>query len=168
MTMYQDAVALLPGFLGFGHFGGFYYFADRVASALRGALELEGGRSIPVIPFSTLPTTALQGRQEYLVGALTRLDTILGGVERFHLVGHSAGGVDAFLLTQDQPFGGSPADPREVRRRIRSVITIAAPHYGTGLANTDSRPVLGKPARSHERPSHHRKGHFRRSSISAE
>src|SRR5260221_10923959 len=143
--MYQDAVALLPGFLGFGHFGGFYYFADRVASALRGALELSTGRSIPVIPFSTLPTSALQGRQESLLGALTRLDTILGGVERYPLVGHSAGGVDAFLLTQDQPFGGGPADPREVRKRIRSVITIAAPHYGTGLANTDLAQFLGNP-----------------------
>jgi pimeloyl-ACP methyl ester carboxylesterase len=143
--MYQDAVALLPGFLGFGHFGGFYYFADRVASTLRGALESEAGRSIPVIPFSTLPTTALQGRQEYLLGALTRLDKILDGVERFHLVGHSAGGVDAYLLTQDQPFGGGPADPREVRKRIRSVITISAPHYGTGLANTDFAQFLGNP-----------------------
>jgi len=143
--MYQDAVALLPGFLGFGHFGGFYYFADRVAATLRGALEIEAGRSIPVIPLSTLPAAALPGRQEYLLGALTRVDTILGGVERFHLVGHSAGGVDAFLLTQDQPFGGGPGDPREVRKRIRSVITIAAPHYGTGLANTDLAQFLGNP-----------------------
>src|SRR5450432_3092073 len=143
--MYQDAVALVPGFLGFGHFGGFYYFADRVASALRGALEMKTGRSIPVIPFSTLPTTALQGRQENLLGALTRLDEILGGAERFHLVGHSAGGVDAFLLTQDQPFGGGPADPRHVRQRIRSVTTISAPHHGTGLANTDFAQFLGNP-----------------------
>src|SRR6266436_2755948 len=97
--MYQDAVALLPGFLGFGHFGGFYYFADRVSSVLRGALEMEARRAIPVVPFSTLPTTALQGRQEYLVGALTHLDKTLGGVDRFHLVGHSAGGADACLLT---------------------------------------------------------------------
>jgi len=42
-------------------------------------------------------------------------------------------------------LGGSPADPREVRRRIRSVITIAAPHYGTGLANTDLAQFLGNP-----------------------
>src|SRR5258705_7922436 len=97
--MYQDAVALLPGFLGFGHFGGFYYFADRVASTLRGALEIETGRSIPVIPFSTLPTSGLAGRQEFLLGALGRLDKMLPGVERFHLIGHSAGGVDAYLLT---------------------------------------------------------------------
>jgi pimeloyl-ACP methyl ester carboxylesterase len=143
--MYQDVVALLPGFLGFSHFGGFYYFGDRVASTLRGALEIEAGRSIPVIPLSTLPTAALQGRQEHLLGALTRLDTTMGGVGRFHLVGHSAGGVDAFLLTQDQPFGGSPADPREVRRKIRSVVTIGAPHFGTGLANTDLAQFLGNP-----------------------
>src|SRR5712672_2475423 len=120
--MYQDVVALLPGFLGFGHFGGFYYFADRVASTLRGALEFETRQSIPVIPFSTLPTSGLLGRPEFLLGTLARLDAELGGVGRFHLVGHSAGGVDAYLLIQQSPFGGTPADPRGIRKRIRSVI----------------------------------------------
>ena len=143
--MYQDVVALLPGFLGFGHFGGFYYFADRVASTLRGALEIETRQSIPVIPFSTLPTSGLLGRQEFLLGSLARIDADLGGVERFHLVGHSAGGVDAYLLTQERPFGGTPPDPRGIRKRIRSVITIAAPLYGTGLADTDFAQFLGNP-----------------------
>ena len=142
--MYQDLVVLLPGFLGFGHFGGFYYFADRVASSLRGALELQSGRSIPVIPLSTLPTSPLAATARLLAGALTQLDAALGGVERLHLVGHSTGGVDAFLLTQDRPFGG-PADPRGPRKKIRSVVTIASPHYGTGLASTDLAEFLGNP-----------------------
>ena len=30
-----DAVVLVPGFLGFTHFGGFYYFADRLMAVLR-------------------------------------------------------------------------------------------------------------------------------------
>jgi pimeloyl-ACP methyl ester carboxylesterase len=143
--MYQDLVVLVPGFLGFSHFGGFYYFADRVASSLRGALEGDSGASIPVIPFSTVPAGALQGRQEFLLGALTRLDAAVGGIERLHLVGHSAGGVDAFLLTQDRPFGGGPADPRGIRKKIRSVVTISSPHYGTGLASTDMAQFLGNP-----------------------
>ena len=143
--MYQDVVALLPGFLGFSHFGGFYYFADRVASALRAALEIQTGRSVPVIPFSTLPTTGLAGRQEFLVGSLARLDASMGGVARIHLVGHSAGGVDAFLLTQERPFDGAPPDPRGIRKRIRSVVTIGSPHQGTGLAETDFAQFLGNP-----------------------
>jgi pimeloyl-ACP methyl ester carboxylesterase len=143
--MYQDVVALLPGFLGFSHFGGFYYFADRVASALRTALEVQTGRPVPVIPFSTLPTTGLEGRQEFLLGSLGRLDAMMGGMERLHLVGHSAGGVDAFLLTQDRPFDGAPPDPRGIRNRIRSVTTIGSPHQGTGLAETDFAQFLGNP-----------------------
>src|SRR5262249_1608916 len=140
--MYQDVVALLPGFLGFSHFGGFYYFADRVASALRTALETQTGRPVPVIPFSTLPTTGLAGRQEFL---LARLDATMGGADRIHLVGHSAGGVDAFLLTQQRPFDGAPPDPRGIRRKIRSVVTIGSPHHGTGLAETDFAQFLGNP-----------------------
>ncbi|XYH99395.1 hypothetical protein ACMHYB_06370 [Sorangium sp. So ce1128] len=40
----EDVVILVPGFLGFDHFGGFFYFADRVCGALRGALEVKLGR----------------------------------------------------------------------------------------------------------------------------
>ncbi|WP_437307260.1 hypothetical protein [Sorangium sp. So ce388] len=32
----EDVVILVPGFLGFDHFGGFFYSADRVCGALRG------------------------------------------------------------------------------------------------------------------------------------
>ena len=34
-----DVVVLVPGFLGFSRFGGFYYFAERVIAVLRGVLE---------------------------------------------------------------------------------------------------------------------------------
>ena len=34
-----DVVVLVPGFLGFTRFGGFYYFADRLIAVLRGLLE---------------------------------------------------------------------------------------------------------------------------------
>ena len=34
----SDVVVLVPGFLGFARFGGFYYFAERVVAVLRGAL----------------------------------------------------------------------------------------------------------------------------------
>jgi hypothetical protein len=141
--MYQDFVALLPGLLGFSHFGGFYYFADRVASSLRGALELETGRAVPVIPLSTLPAGSLERRHQYLLGALAKLDGALGGVERIHLVGHSAGGLDAFLLTQEHPFPS--IGDASIRGKIRAVVTVAAPFYGSGLAATDFAQALAAP-----------------------
>jgi pimeloyl-ACP methyl ester carboxylesterase len=142
--MYRDVVVLMPGFLGFSHFGGFYYFADRIAAALRAALEIEAGHAVPVIPLSAVPTSSLESRHAYLLDMLSQLESAVGGFERLHLVGHSAGGVDAFLLTQEQPFRGV-ATSASFRGKIRSVITIASPHYGTGLAGTDFAQALVNP-----------------------
>ena len=135
----KQAVALLPGFLGFERIGQFYYFADRVEAALRSALlALAPGQSIPVIPVPTLPTAHLQERQTSLLATLQRIDEALGGVERLHLVGHSTGGVDAYLLTGARPLDRSLSwqelDPAGLRHRIHTVVSIASPHHGTGLA----------------------------------
>ena len=131
---------LVPGFLGFSRFGNFYYFAERVLAAIRGSLEARLGYRVPVVPCSTLPTSPLKDRQRNLLDALRSLATRpeIGGVERFHLVGHSTGGVDAQLLTCTTNIdGGDWSDAEnEVRRGIRSVVTISAPHYGTCLANS--------------------------------
>ena len=45
-----DVVVLVPGFLGFTRFGGFYYFADRLLAVLRGLLEEALGYPVPVVP----------------------------------------------------------------------------------------------------------------------
>ena len=64
MRGYREAVVLIPGFLGFEQLGGFYYFADRVGAALRGALAaLRDGEETPVIPVTTLPAEPLAARQ---------------------------------------------------------------------------------------------------------
>lgn len=135
----KQAVALLPGFLGFERIGQFYYFADRVEAALRSALlALAPNRSMPVIPVPTLPTAHLHERQSSLLTTLGRIDEALGGVERLHLVGHSTGGVDAYLLTGARPLDRSrkwqDLDPTGLRQKIHTVVSIASPHHGTGLA----------------------------------
>src|SRR2546426_4185704 len=85
-----DLVLLVPGFLGFSRFGGFYYFAERVVAALRGLLEEALGHPVPVVPCTTLPTDRLAKRQVRLTETLTALcDENLSGVQRIHLVGHS-------------------------------------------------------------------------------
>ena len=141
-----DVVVLVPGFLGFTRFGGFYYFADRLLAVLRGLLEEPLGYPVPVVPCTTLPTDSLAKRQDHLVKylgdlcatSLPGVERTISGVERIHLIGHSTGGVDAQLLACTKPLEGRGWDQKanEVRRKIRSVVTISAPHYGTCLADS--------------------------------
>ena len=134
----KDAVVLVPGFLGFSRFGDFYYFADRVSATLRGALELRLACPVPVIPVTTLPTAGLAARQQVLLDALAKLEARLGGVERFHLVGHSAGGLDAQLLTCHSPLRRTAwsLDEGRLCAKIASVCTVAGAHHGTDLSTS--------------------------------
>src|SRR5437870_9633983 len=133
-----DVVVLVPGLLGFTRFGGFYYFADRLIAVLRGLLEEPLGYPVPVVPVTTLPTDSLRHRQGSLLQTLAGICEKLSGVERVHLVGHSTGGVDAQLLACTRSFDGHAWDKKAnaVRKKIKSVVTISAPHYGTGLAES--------------------------------
>src|SRR2546426_2130613 len=141
-----DVVVLVPGFLGFTRFGGFYYFADRLLAVLRGLLEEPLGYPVPVVPCTTLPTDSLAKRQDHLVKylgdlcatSLPGVERTISGVERIHLIGHSTGGVDAQLLACTKSFDGRAWDRKAnaVRKKIKSVVTISAPHYGTGLADS--------------------------------
>jgi hypothetical protein len=133
-----DAVVLVPGFLGFERIGSFRYFAGRVDAVLRGYLSGLAGPTLPVVPVHTSPTDTLRQRQRALIKALESVDARLGHVQRLHLVGHSTGGVDAYLLTRSAPLTPGITwrhlDPHNVRRKIRSIISIASPHAGTCLA----------------------------------
>jgi hypothetical protein len=145
---YESVVVLVPGFLGFGRLGNFYYFADRVAACLRGAAEDAFGKPTPVLGVATIPAGSLAERQQFLLRQLTVADRTLGRPARFHLVGHSAGGVDAELLRAESPLGTNPwseLDPEHVRSRLATITTIAAPHYGTYLADSGVVGLLRNP-----------------------
>ncbi len=146
---FDDVVLLVPGFLGFSRLGEFYYFADRVSAALRGALQATMQRTIPVVPVSSLPSDRLANRQEWLIRSIAGLCDRMGGVSRLHLVGHSAGGVDAQLLTCDRPLGRSwwSADEHRLRAKIKSVVSIASPHHGTCLSNAPLAKLIADPLR---------------------
>ena len=124
-----DVVVLVPGFLGFTRFGGFYYFADRLIAVLRGLLEEPLGYPVPVVPVTTLPTDNLRNRQDGLLQNLAGVCEKLSGVQRIHLVGHSTGGVDAQLLACTKSFDGHAWDKKAnaVRKKIESVVTISVP-----------------------------------------
>jgi hypothetical protein len=145
---YRNAVALVPGFFGFGRLGNFYYFADRVAATLRGAAERRFGSPTPVMGLDTRPTACLADRQELLLRRLQMADEVLEGPDRFHLVGHSTGGLDAELLRAERPLRAdrwSDIDARGVRGRLASIVTIAAPHYGTCLSRSHAVGFLRDP-----------------------
>ncbi|HEX6245467.1 MAG TPA: hypothetical protein VFZ61_31305 [Polyangiales bacterium] len=146
---YSDIVVLVPGFLGFSRVGGYYYFADRASAAIRAALESQLGRPVPVIPACTLPTDHLAQRQVELVDQLTRITSRIGGVRRIHLVGHSVGGVDAQLLTCDRPLGSDrwTVEAKQLTDKIATLVSIAAPHHGTCLADAPIAALLADPLR---------------------
>ncbi|XXT15500.1 hypothetical protein WME94_35155 [Sorangium sp. So ce429] len=145
----KDVVVLVPGFLGFGRVGEFYYFAERVISVIRGALEMRLGRPVPVVPCCTLPMGRLAHRQEFLLKWLSSLDAQFDGAQRIHLVGHSAGGVDAELLTCAESIfhdGGSWGDAARVRSKLASVTAIASPFHGTYLATSEVAQFILSPS----------------------
>jgi hypothetical protein len=148
---FPPAIALVPGFFGFDHRGESTYFADRFVAGLRCVLEARGLSGVPVLSVSTLGIASLRRRQADLLAELTALETPaaksprLGGPRTWHLVGHSTGGVDAALLLRDAPLADGKVATfaregwgvwSELVGRISSVTTIAAPHFGTGLAES--------------------------------
>ena len=153
------AVALVPGFFGFDHSGSSTYFADRFVAGLRSHLEACGIVGIPVVSVSTLGIASLKDRQKDLLEELRFLETPsggsprLGGPRTWHLLGHSTGGVDAALLLRDAPLEATETGATgwgkwsDLVSRISSVTTLAAPHFGTGIAESAvARFVAGSPS----------------------
>ena len=151
------AIALVPGFFGFEHRGDHTYFADRFVAGLRCVLEALGVVGVPVVCVSTLGIASLHCRQGDLLRELRALETALGGPRTWHILGHSTGGVDAALLLRDTPlvideettsYGTEGwGEWESVVQRVSSVVSIAAPHFGTGLAMTQiGQFVSGHPS----------------------
>jgi hypothetical protein len=151
MASIDHLVLLVPGFLGFEHFGGFPYFSQGVAAALRVALDdAIGDRcSFQVEPVSTVPAGSLQSRQAKVIEEILRvLDLHRVGPEDktcLHLVGHSTGGLDGDLLVRASPIVGAwDGRHQAIRARVRSVLEISPPMAGTGLALTPAIELLAQ------------------------
>lgn len=123
-------VYLVPGFFGFTNFGELKYFAH-VKEALERSFADRGVKAF-VERVKTSPTASLPVRTGMLLHeiAATARDDLLP----IHLVGHSTGGLDARLLVG--PAFGATADDeaRKIIDRVRSVLCVATPHYGSPLA----------------------------------
>ncbi len=122
-------VFLVPGFFGFTNLGEVRYFRH-VETLL--ATQLAGhGIDARVVTVPTLPTAGLKQRTTRLLEAIAHH---AGEDEPIYIVGHSTGGLDARLLVSPGVALDSPRDAEAVARRVRGIVTVSTPHYGTPVA----------------------------------
>ncbi|HEY8429137.1 MAG TPA: hypothetical protein VIL20_12210, partial [Sandaracinaceae bacterium] len=122
-------IYLVPGFFGFANFGDFRYFAH-VRDHLRDWLA---ARNVPAaIHYApTFPTASLRRRAGRLMEIVA---ATADGDGPIHFIGHSTGGLDARLAVAPRASLICAVDPEPYARRVRSVVTVTTPHYGTPTA----------------------------------
>ncbi|MGB3052465.1 MAG: hypothetical protein WBB42_15800 [Polyangiales bacterium] len=126
MARPRHHIVLVPGLFGFARLGGFNYFTH-VEEALASRF-LELGADCEFVLVSSPPTGSIVHRTQVLMDAIQRSCADDAGA--IHLVGHSTGGLDVRLLASPSAWPDAPA----WFDRVRTVTTIATPHYGTPLA----------------------------------
>jgi len=123
-------VYLIPGMFGFGRLAGYDYFVHvRRALAARFA---EAGVPVLVEAIPVQPTASIRRRAIRVAEAVHASSGEAGPI---HLFGHSTGGLDArLLLSPTSSLGTLPDEHLAWRARVRSLVTVNTPHYGTPLA----------------------------------
>ena len=133
-------VFLIPGFFGFENLGDLAYFAHARDALIEWCRQSDV--EVRVHTVSTLPTASLRTRARAVVNKMAAALAEAGDDGPVHLVGHSSGGLDARLVvTPDVALPEGP-DPEPLAARVRSVVTLSTPHYGTPLASFFSS-ILG-------------------------
>ncbi len=127
---------LIPGFFGFGKFGDLSYF-----SGVREAIESSFrsfGLAVTVTEVPTLPMASIRWRAARVLETLAAVASKEEGP--IHLIGHSTGGLDARLAIA--PTASLPSEVKfDAYDRVKSLVTVCAPHYGTPVATYFTRPV---------------------------
>ena len=124
----RHCIILVPGFLGFQRLGEFAYFVD-VEEILRREAEA-AGVDAEVRVVKTLPTSSLAARAARLAEVVSEVDEDMV----VHLAGHSTGGLDARLFLSPGTTLPTRVDIDAAAARVRSLVTVATPHWGAPLA----------------------------------
>ncbi|HVW30228.1 MAG TPA: hypothetical protein VHC69_32940 [Polyangiaceae bacterium] len=121
-------VFLIPGLFGFTTLAGYDYF-QHLEAAIRDRFRRAG---VPVLieRVPSLPTSSIRSRAVVLADAVRRS----ASGNPIHLVGHSSGGLDARLLMSPSTTLPGVRVADETRDRVRTVLGINTPHYGTPLS----------------------------------
>lgn len=125
-------IYLVPGFMGFQSFGEAAYFR-RVPEMLSQALRELGHDDIHVYESPTLPSGSIARRAQRALQFMKEH----GGeqADSIHVVGHSTGGLDARLVAAPGVRLVPGGLEEQIGQRIRSVVTVSTPHFGTPMAN---------------------------------
>ena len=127
---------LIPGFFGFGKFGELSYFSG-VREAIESSFQ-SLGLSVTVTEVPTLPMSSIRWRAARVLETLAAVASKADGP--IHLIGHSTGGLDARLAIA--PTASLPsAVVFDAYDRVKTLVTVCAPHYGTPVATYFTRPV---------------------------
>lgn len=141
-------VVLVPGFAGFDALGQLEYYGG-VTSLFAPWI---GGNEV-LHYFDNFPTASVVTRatllRDYLAKRIVRGE--IAAHDEVTLVGHSTGGLDIRCLLwglQQQlkktiVVDGTPVRLEQVRDRIRRVVFLSVPHWGTNIADwVHDRPLL--------------------------
>lgn len=142
--MTSTAVLLIPGFFGFGRFGRapdtqLDYFAEVVPilQAAQPEFRIYVHEPPPTGSLSERVASLHDAVSDLVAGRPIRHHPEVTAARRVHLVGHSTGGVDAWLYTSPEFrwIGGPLPEQRSaLLERIGSVVTLSAPFRGTPIA----------------------------------
>jgi hypothetical protein len=124
-------VYLVPGFFGFANLGELVYFGH-ARDFLAAELGRRGLRADVVVVHSH-PTASLRVRTRDLLQVI--VDTAAGDSGPLHLIGHSSGGLDARLFVSPTASLGDDLPHDVYAQRVRTVVSVSTPHYGTPLAS---------------------------------
>ncbi len=136
----RHQVYLIPGLFGFAEIGGITYF-HHVKEVLE-ARFAAAGQAVVVQDVSTSPTASIRRRAAEVYESIRSASDDGGPI---HLVGHSTGGLDARLFVT--PNAALKIEPRELESlasRVRTVATVATPHYGAPAAGFFSSAMGGQ------------------------
>lgn len=114
---------------GFGQLAGYDYF-HHVKSALSPHFW-NRGLEVKFFDVPCPPTSSLKERARVLEKTIAHT---CGEEGPIHLLGHSTGGLDARLALAPTVDIGVGADLQHWNSRVRSLVTLNTPHFGTPLA----------------------------------
>jgi hypothetical protein len=126
----KNHIFLIPGFFGFADLGRITYF-HHVREYLEEVFD-EVGFDADITAVSTLPTASIRRRTFQLLETIEK--TEMEPDAPIHLIGHSTGGLDARLFTTPNVSLGLDAEAEPYAQHVKSVTTVATPHFGTPSA----------------------------------
>jgi triacylglycerol lipase len=125
-------VYFIPGFFGFSNLGDVHYF--RAVRETLGRNFSEQGEEMVAFGVTTFPTGSLTRRAGKVLEAIAENRSV-ELADHIHLVGHSTGGIDARLVASTAEGLGHDELRAKLSEKLRTVVCVASPHYGTPLAN---------------------------------